>query len=68
MIFFPLSAEEHLQEMLGPSTREQWVYWRSRTTDQKNRNTTKNELDKLLLADEVRTPTPFNPLMLKRSS
>ncbi|KAK3583404.1 hypothetical protein CHS0354_040370 [Potamilus streckersoni] len=59
------NTETVLKEMTGPSKREQWLHWKSRTQEQNNREATKNELEKMLsvesnhkaviAADEVTT-------------
>ncbi|XP_069168690.1 dynamin-like GTPase OPA1, mitochondrial isoform X3 [Procambarus clarkii] len=45
------STESTLREMVGPSIKEQWMYWCYPTEDQKNRAAVKAELEKLLLSD-----------------
>lgn len=40
--------QEILNEMLGPSTTEQWIYWKHQTEEHRQRQATKNELEKLL--------------------
>ncbi|XP_014237029.1 dynamin-like 120 kDa protein, mitochondrial isoform X1 [Trichogramma pretiosum] len=50
-------TEQVLREMMGPSSRERWMYWQYQTDDQKKRNSVKNELDKILYADKKHTPT-----------
>ena len=40
--------------MTGPGTSEQWMYWKSRTPQQKNRSYALRELEKLLNGDKVR--------------
>lgn len=47
------NTEMHLKEMLGPSTKDQWMYWQYLTEEQKKRNAVKAELDKILYADDV---------------
>ncbi|KAL3862110.1 hypothetical protein ACJMK2_008103 [Sinanodonta woodiana] len=59
------NTETVLKQMTGPSKREQWLHWKSRTQEQNNREATKNELEKILnvelnhkatiAADEVTT-------------
>ncbi len=39
--------------MTGPSTQEQWMYWKYKTTEQRNRGEAIKELEKLLAADKV---------------
>lgn len=46
-------TESMLKEMLGPSTKERWMYWRYLSEDQKKRNAVKSELDKVLYSDDV---------------
>lgn len=48
--------ESLLKEMLGPSLKERWVYWKSLTEDQYKRNAVKSELDKVLYSDEKHPP------------
>lgn len=43
--------QEILNEMLGPSTTEQWVYWKHQTEEHRQRQATKNELEKLLVQE-----------------
>jgi len=43
-------TERQLQEMTGPGAWDQWVYWRYRTQEQKDRHSTLNELEKLIQA------------------
>ncbi|XP_071543504.1 dynamin-like GTPase OPA1, mitochondrial isoform X2 [Panulirus ornatus] len=45
------STEGTLREMVGPSTKEQWVYWCYPSEDQKKRAAVKAELEKLLISD-----------------
>ena len=46
-------AEERIQEMTGPSTTSQWLYWQYKSPEQKKRCAIITELDKLLAADPV---------------
>lgn len=46
-----LATEATLREMVGPSTKEQWMYWCYLTDDQRNRAAVKTELEKLLISD-----------------
>lgn len=46
-------TEAMLKEMLGPSTKERWMYWRYLSADQKKRSAVKSELDKVLYSDDV---------------
>lgn len=43
--------QEILNEMLGPSTTEQWIYWKHQTEEHRQRQATKNELEKLLSSE-----------------
>uniref|UniRef100_A0A0P4VUU6 Dynamin-like GTPase OPA1, mitochondrial n=1 Tax=Scylla olivacea TaxID=85551 RepID=A0A0P4VUU6_SCYOL len=45
------ATETTLREMVGPGTREQWLYWTYPTEDQKRRATVRAELEKLLATD-----------------
>lgn len=40
--------------MVGPSTKEQWVYWMYLTEEEKKRSSVKLELEKILLSEYVR--------------
>ena len=52
----PLSAEKMIEDLKGPGLREQWMYWRSKSHDQRNRGTAMTELDRLLQSNKgVRT-------------
>lgn len=46
-------TEAVLQELLGPSTRERWMYWQTTTDEQNKRCAVKGELDKILYSDDV---------------
>ena len=48
------TAEDAIRQLCGPSSSEQWLYWSSQTAEQKNRNATMRELEKLLQSDVVR--------------
>lgn len=45
--------EAIVHEMLGPSWRERWMYWRYSNEEQSKRNYIKSELDKILYTDDV---------------
>ena len=45
------ATENELKQMLGPSTMEQWTYWKSLNEDQKRRNAIKSELGKIFNND-----------------
>jgi optic atrophy protein 1 len=49
-------TEKVISEMTGPSTSEQWLYWKSQTNEQRNRAATIRELEKLLQSDTRRHP------------
>lgn len=49
--------ESLLHDMLGPSARERWLYWKHLTEDQRKRSFVKSELDKILYADEKHPPS-----------
>lgn len=57
---FPVVATEVIQELTGPSTREQWMYWKSRSPQEVDRLSTIRELDKLLNSENVRPPGRSN--------
>lgn len=46
-------TEKHIADLIGPSTKERWVYWRYSTEDQDKRYSAKRELDKILNANFV---------------
>lgn len=46
-------TESILKEMLGPSTKERWMYWKYLSEDQVKRGFVKSELDKVLYSDYV---------------
>lgn len=46
-------SEKHLRELLGPSTKERWLYWRYQSDTELKRNQVKNELDRILHSNEV---------------
>lgn len=50
-------TEKQLTEMFGPGTWDKWVYWKSTTSEQKERNAVKAELEKLLYSGMVHGPT-----------
>ncbi|XP_029472630.1 dynamin-like 120 kDa protein, mitochondrial isoform X2 [Rhinatrema bivittatum] len=41
-------TESVIHSMVGPTWRERWLYWISRTAEQNTRNETKNELEKMI--------------------
>lgn len=49
-------SEKHLRELLGPSTKERWLYWRYQSETELKRNQVKNELDRILHSNEKHPP------------
>lgn len=47
-------TEELLKTILGPSTKERWLYWHYPTEDQNKCCAIKSELDKILYSNEVK--------------
>ncbi|XP_070000667.1 dynamin-like GTPase OPA1, mitochondrial isoform X9 [Penaeus vannamei] len=45
------TTESTLREMVGPSTKEQWMYWSYPTEEQKRRAAVKSELENILKSD-----------------
>ncbi|KAK7028025.1 Dynamin-like 120 kDa protein, mitochondrial [Halocaridina rubra] len=45
------NIESTLREMVGPGTKEQWLYWCTPTDEQKKRAAVKGELEKILLTE-----------------
>ncbi|KAB7497194.1 Dynamin-like protein, mitochondrial [Armadillidium nasatum] len=43
-------TEDTLREMVGPGTKEQWLYWKYLTEDERKRSAVKLELEKLLFS------------------
>ncbi|KAK6622157.1 hypothetical protein RUM44_001964 [Polyplax serrata] len=52
-----VQTENTLKEMFGPSARERWMYWLSKTPEQLKRSAVKNELDKLLKTEYDHQPS-----------
>ncbi|KAK9501129.1 hypothetical protein O3M35_002231 [Rhynocoris fuscipes] len=50
-------TENQLREMLGPGTKEKWLYWKYTTEEQAKRNAVKNELEKVIYSDYNHTST-----------
>ncbi|XP_073976572.1 opa1 mitochondrial dynamin like GTPase isoform X3 [Rhodnius prolixus] len=44
-------TESQLKEMLGPGTKERWLYWKYATEEQTKRNAVKSELEKIIYSD-----------------
>ena len=53
MVYILCLAEDKIKEMVGPSSKEQWLYWQYRTDEQKKRGAAMKELEKLLTSDTV---------------
>ncbi|KAJ8918386.1 hypothetical protein NQ315_008082 [Exocentrus adspersus] len=49
-------SEAALKELLGPSAKERWLYWKSQTETQAKRSTVKSELDKILYSNQKHPP------------
>lgn len=49
-------TEDRLHDLLGPTTKEKWMYWRYSTPEQQLRNSIRNELDKILYKDPTHRP------------
>ncbi|CAH1117965.1 unnamed protein product [Phaedon cochleariae] len=49
-------SERALREILGPSTKERWLYWRYQNDVESKRQSVKNELDKILHSNEKHPP------------
>lgn len=49
-------SEVLLKQILGPSTKERWLYWKYQTEEQSKRNAVKSEVDKILYANEKHPP------------
>lgn len=47
-------TELELRKLLGPSTKERWLYWKYLSEDESRRNNVKSELDKVLHSDQVK--------------
>lgn len=50
-------TELELKELVGPSARERWMYWRWSSVEQQERSAIKGELDAILYADNRHGPT-----------
>jgi optic atrophy protein 1 len=49
-------TEAHLHDLLGPTTKEKWMYWQYATPEQQLKNSIRNELDKILYKDPTHRP------------
>ncbi|XP_044750698.1 dynamin-like 120 kDa protein, mitochondrial isoform X1 [Coccinella septempunctata] len=49
-------SEGILKELIGPSTKERWLYWQYQTDVQSRRNFVKSEIDKILYSNENHPP------------
>lgn len=47
------ASEKLLKELLGPSAKERWLYWQSKTEPQSLRSYVKSEVDKILYSNGV---------------
>ncbi|XP_014677136.1 PREDICTED: dynamin-like 120 kDa protein, mitochondrial [Priapulus caudatus] len=45
-------SDEQMRELLGPSMREQWMYWKTQTDAQRQRRATVAELSKILQGNQ----------------
>ncbi|XP_039278968.1 LOW QUALITY PROTEIN: dynamin-like 120 kDa protein, mitochondrial [Nilaparvata lugens] len=45
------AVNERLHEMVGPGTREKWLYWKYSTEDQNKKSAVKSELEKILYSN-----------------
>ncbi|KAJ8929316.1 hypothetical protein NQ314_018024 [Rhamnusium bicolor] len=50
-------SESVLKQLLGPSAKERWLYWRYQTELQAKRNSVKTEIDRILYSNEKHPPT-----------
>lgn len=46
-------SEKQLKELLGPSAKERWLYWKSKSEQQTLRTYIKSEVDKILYSNGV---------------
>lgn len=46
-------SERILKELLGPSAKERWLYWKSKSEQQNLRSYVKSELDRILYSNGV---------------
>lgn len=49
-------SENVLKELIGPSTKERWLYWKYLSDDQYKRRIIKDEIDKILYSNEKHPP------------
>ncbi|XP_072393787.1 dynamin-like GTPase OPA1, mitochondrial isoform X1 [Diabrotica undecimpunctata] len=49
-------SEINLKQLLGPSAKERWLYWKYQSEVESRRRNVKNELDKILYANEKHPP------------
>ncbi|KAL1491006.1 hypothetical protein ABEB36_011668 [Hypothenemus hampei] len=50
-------SEGDMKNLLGPSLKERWLYWRYQNDVQSKRNQIKSELDRILYSNEKHPPT-----------
>ncbi|XP_076269985.1 opa1 mitochondrial dynamin like GTPase isoform X1 [Rhynchophorus ferrugineus] len=50
------SSEMVLKELLGPSTKERWLYWKYQSDVEIKRNQVKSELDRILYSNDKHPP------------
>ncbi|KAK9869644.1 hypothetical protein WA026_003391 [Henosepilachna vigintioctopunctata] len=48
--------EQILKELIGPSTKERWLYWKYQTETQSKRYLVKSEIEKMLYSNENHPP------------
>lgn len=53
------ATESVLNNMVGPSRTQQWLRWTSATGEQKQRNSVKNELERLLFVERVKSAVSY---------
>lgn len=46
-------TERILKDLVGPSAKERWLYWKYATEEQTKRSAVKSELEKILYSDYV---------------
>ncbi|XP_015835464.1 dynamin-like 120 kDa protein, mitochondrial isoform X2 [Tribolium castaneum] len=49
-------TEDLLRDILGPSAKERWLYWKYQSEEQAKRSAVKSELDKILYSNEKHPP------------
>lgn len=51
-----VAGDDQMRNLLGPSLREQWMYWKTQTDVQRQRRATVSELSKILQSNQVGEP------------